>query len=88
MYTYSNCNAITYLCTIIYMCRLYSQREILTLWVCNLDAAYVSVFKPGAHGLWPRIPGLLKLLWFTRQYAYVCLSVCSLPRALITSGMI
>ena len=36
--------------------------------------------------------GFLKLLWFAHQCVYVflcvCLSVCLLPKALITSGMI
>ena len=32
------------------------------------------------------VPGFLKLLWFMRQYVYVC--VCPPPRPLIISGMI
>ena len=30
----------------------------------------------------------LKLLWFARRYACMCLSVCPPPRPLITSGVI
>ena len=36
----------------------------------------ILLVKPGAHGLRPHEPGFLKLLWFTRRYACVCLSVC------------
>ena len=49
------------------------------------------IFKPGMR-VQPRAPGFLKLLWFTRRYVCVCLSVCLSvclpPRVLITSGMI
>ena len=45
-----------------------------------------QIFKPGMRGLWPRMPGFLKLLWFACQY--VCVCVCLPPRALITSGVI
>ena len=47
------------------------------------------IFKPGAHGCRPHVPGFLKFLWLTYQYVCVCVSVCvSAPRALITSGAI
>ena len=50
---------------------------------------YMSIFiKPGMRGLWPRMPGFLKLLWFVRRYACVCLSVCPPSRPLITSDVI
>ena len=30
------------------------------------------IFKPGARGLLPHMPGFLKLLWFVRRYVCVC----------------
>ena len=46
-------------------------------------------FKPGVRGLWPHLPGFLKLLWFTCWYVCVsvCVCVCASPGALINSGM-
>ena len=35
------------------------------------------IFKPGARGQRPRVPGFLKLLWFARWY--VCVSA---PKAI------
>ena len=40
----------------------------------------ITIFKPGVHGLWPHVPGFLKLLWFVHWYVCVCLCV-SAPKA-------
>ena len=50
----------------------------------------IIVFKPGARGLQPRVPGFLKLMRLPHQHVCVCVcvSVCLPPKALITSGVI
>ena len=42
----------------------------------GFDSTPKYFFKSGVHGLWPRAPGFLKLLWFAHWYAYVCVRVC------------
>ena len=44
----------------------------------------ITFFKPGTCCQRPRMPGFLKLLWFTHRYVCVCVSLCPPSRALIT----
>ena len=61
---------------------IYTPFDSLLLDIYFMDA---GVFKPGACGLRPCVPGFLKLLWFVRWYvcACMCVSVCvSAPEAI------
>ena len=53
---------------------------------CTCSWTLTFIFKPGTHGLWSRMPGFLKLLWFAHRY--VCAYVCLSSKPLITSGVI
>ena len=73
---------IMYCCWHLLVVYLHHANRFYFTWLC--------LFRPGTRSQRPRMPGFLKLLWSTCQYACVCLclSVCPPPRPLITSGVI